>query len=74
MGDWRHDNQWGTSIDLSGCQAGLQTDARCDELACKFRTERHLQPKEVITVLKLLCPRDKIVEPKGSTAVIATPR
>lgn len=71
MGNWRFDNQWGTAIDFSGCQAGLETDGRCDLLLCKFRCERSEEPDQVISILKLLCPRDKIAEPRGSTAVIA---
>ena len=71
MGNWRFDNEWGTAIDFSGCQFGLETDGRCDQMLCKFRCERGEAPEQVIPVLKLLCPRNKIAEARGSTAVIA---
>ena len=70
MGNWRFDNEWGTAIDYSGCQAGLETDGRCDMLLCKFRCLRSEAPEHP-TIIRLLCPRNKIAEARGSTAVIA---
>jgi len=56
---WRINQNWGTAIDLSGCQAGKTTDARCDELHCQFRTRRREAPKTEMKTLALLCPRNK---------------
>jgi hypothetical protein len=73
MGEWRFDMDWGTTLDFSGCQAGLETDGRCDQLLCKFRCERSEAPEEPSPIMELLCPRNKIAESRGSTAVMYFP-
>ena len=65
--DWTFNPVWGTVIDYSGCQFGLETDGRCDYLACQFRTARDEAPGEVHTVMAMLCPREKMLEHKEST-------
>jgi hypothetical protein len=72
MPDWRFNSSWGTVIDFTGCQAGLETDGRCDILDCKFRTTKDQAPKDAITVMAMLCPRDKEVEHEESTVYLST--
>ena len=68
---WQYDPRRNTYLDYTGCQAGLQTDGRCALLDCKFLCFKSEEPDQPIPIMKLLCPRDEIVESQGSVAVIS---
>lgn len=67
---WQFDNQWGTHLSYTGCQAGLEVDERCALLDCKFRCFKSDEPEEPIKIMALLCPRDEVVEGKRNIALI----
>lgn len=43
---------------LEGCQFGLEVDARCNVLLCKYRTEKYQAPDKVHQ-LSVMCPRER---------------
>jgi len=70
---WRLDTEWGTTIELGGCQAGLAVDGRCDILHCQYRTTIDKQPDQPIEPMALLCPRDKETREDTMDAVVLIP-
>lgn len=63
---WRYNSVYGTVIDISYCQFGLETDDRCDSLHCLFRTVKALAPDHPMEIGKIACPREREYEDNGS--------
>jgi len=55
---WQYDPRWGTAIDLTGCQFGLQTDGRCNTMLCRFRTTRDRAPEKPNETCRSLCIKE----------------
>lgn len=56
---WRYNPSFNTVISLEGCQFGLEMDATCNVIQCKFRTTRNLVPSKPVELGKNHCPRER---------------
>jgi hypothetical protein len=55
---WQYDEQWGTAIDISGCQFGFKTDNKCHVMLCEFRATRDQTPNKPNETCRVLCLRE----------------